>query len=376
MNTRSSGWKVIAAMIATLAGAVAIGIGPKLEQHAARARVAEQAAAPLRVRVAEVRAGDAQVELVLPGSSEPMHTAVLYSKATGFVRKNLVDLGDRVQAGDVLAEIDAPETTEEIRLARARLHEARANVGIVETTSKRLSTLAGQGAASQQEADDALAQANSASALVATRKADLQRLEVLRDYQHIVAPFSGIVTRRLVDPGALVGPASAGGTAMFEIADAGMLRVVVEVPDRYAADVRAGIEAEVYTPRDPKHTVSGTVTRTAGVLEQGNRTLRVEVNVPADDVIIPGAFVYAKLKVPRAKPVPMIPASALIVRKEGTLVARVVDDAIELAPIVLGRDFGREIEVVEGIAPGDRVVLQPLDTLESGRVVEVLPTAS
>ncbi len=376
MSTTSSGWKVIAAMVVVAAGAVAIGVGPRMAEHDARARVAEQAAAPARVRVAEVRKGDAQVEVTLPGTSAPIREAVLYSKATGFVRKNLVDLGDRVTEGQVLAEIDAPETTEEIRLARARLAEARANVGIAATTSKRMTSLAQSGAASQQEADDARAQSNSADALVATRRAEVQRLEVLRDYQHIVAPFAGIVTRRLVDPGALVGPASAGGTPMFEIADAGTLKVIVDVPDSHAADVRAGIEVDVYSPRDPARTVTGTVTRTAGVLEQSSRTLRIEVHVPADGVLLPGAFVYAKLRVPRARPVPVIPASALIVRKEGTLVAKVEGDTVTLAKVVLGRDFGKEIEVVEGVVPGERVVVQPLDTLESGQPVEVIPAAT
>ncbi len=372
----SSAWKVMAAIAVVLSGAVAIGVGPRLEQRDARARVVEEAAGPRRVRLASVRAGDPQIDVTLPGSSAPLRSVVLYSKSTGFVRRNLVDIGDRVQEGQLLAEISAPETAEEIRLARARLAEAKANVGIVTTTSSRVTALAKDGASSQQEADDALAQANSALALVATRKADLQRLQALREYQQIVAPFAGVVTRRLVDPGALVGPASASGSAMFELADIDTLRVTVDVPDGYADDVEPGIAADIYSPRDPARTVQGVVTRSSGVLATGSRTLRIELHVPGAGVLRPGAFVYVRLHVPRERPAPVIPASALMIRKEGPLVARVVDGTVTLVPVKIGRDFGKEIEVLDGVAAGDEVVVQPADTLETGQPVEVVPTVS
>ncbi len=372
----SMGWKVVAALAVALSGAVAIGVGPRIEQSAARAKVAEEAAGPRRVRVTAVRAGDALVDVTLPGTSAPLRSAVLYSKSTGFVRRNLVDIGDHVTQGQLLAEISAPETGDEIVLARAKLAEARANVGIVTTTAQRVTSLAAGGNSSQQEADDASFQANSAKALVATRKADLQRLQALRDYQQIVAPFAGVVTRRLVDPGALVGPASANGVAMFEVANVETLRVLVDVPDSYADDVSTGIAADVYSPRNPARTVQGTVTRSSGVLEQNTRTLRIELHIPGDDIILPGSFVYVRLHVPRATPAPVIAASALMVRKEGTLVAKVVDGIVTLVPVKLGRDFGKEIELLEGVTPGDEVVVQPLDTLESGQPVEVVPTAA
>jgi len=373
MKSGRSAWPVLATIVAALAGAVVIGVGPRLEQRDARARTLEQVTGPRRVRVAAVRAGDEKHELTLPASSTPIRQSTLYSKSTGFVRRYLVDLGDRVTAGQVLAEIAAPETDEEIRLAKARLAEARANVGLHQATSERTRSLAGEGAASRQEADDAQTIANSAGALVATRKADLQRLRALREYQQIVAPFDGVITRRLVDSGALVGPAGAGGAPMFEIADTSMLRVVVEVPDSHASDVRVGGAAELYSPRDPTRVVQGVVTRTSGVLDPSTRTLRVEVDVPGDEVL-PGSFVYVRLHVPRARPVPTIPASALVVRKEGTLVARVAGGVVTLVPVKLGRDLGKEIEVLEGVAAGDEVVLQPPDTLESGQAVEVVPS--
>ncbi|MBC8067001.1 MAG: efflux RND transporter periplasmic adaptor subunit, partial [Deltaproteobacteria bacterium] len=150
----------------------------------------------------------------------------------------------------------------------------------------------------------------------------------------------------------------------------------IDVPDSYAHDMAVGIEADVYSPRDPARMVKGTVTRSSGVLEQNTRTLRIEVDVPGGDVVLPGAFVYVKLHVPRERAAPVIPANALIVRKEGTMVAKHDGGSVTVVPVVLGRDFGKEIEIVEGIAVGDEVVLQPPDTMESGEAVEVVPTAS
>lgn len=376
-TSTTSGWKTMVAIVAVITAAVGIGMGPRLEQRDARARTALAATSPRRVRVAEVRPGDASVDVTLPGTATPMRSSVLYSKATGFVRENLVDIGDRVTEGQLLAVIDAPETNEEIRLAKARLAEARANVGLVAATSDRVHSLTRSGAASQQEADDAQAQANSASALVATRRAEVRRLQALRGYQKIVAPFAGVVTRRLVDPGALVGPASAGGVAMFEIAAVDELRVLVDVPDAHAADVGIGVAAHVYSPRDPARKVEGTVSRTSGVLEEATRTLRIEVFVPGGEVVLPGAFVYVTLHVPRRQPAPVVPASALVVRKEGTLVAKVdAAGVVTLVPVTVGRDFGKELELLDGVTPGEAVIVQPPDTLETGAQVEVVPASS
>lgn len=371
----SSGWKAIAIAGVGLGVAVAVGVGPRLEQRKALARVEADLARPRRVRVAPVRAGEPKIEVTLPGTSTPFHTSTLYGKSTGFVRKNLVDVGDRVKAGQVLAHIDAPETAEEIRLAQARLDEAEANVGIAQATAERASKLVASGAVSQQQGDDTRAQANSAVASVATRRAELQRLQVLRGYQQIVAPFDGVVTRRGTDPGALVGPAASGGVALFEVAAIDELRVFVDVPDAYAADVKPELEAEVFSPRDPAAKIAGKVVRTSGVLEQATRTLRAEVHVKGDGPVLPGAFVYVRLTIPRARPAPIVPASALIVRKEGTLIAKVAGDRLTLARVVLGRDHGKELEILDGVSVGEQVVVNASDELEDGQPVEIVPLA-
>jgi len=371
----STGWKAISVIGIVLGAAVVAGVVPRLKQREALAHVEKDLEAPRRVRVAAVRAGDARTDVVLPGTSAPFRSSVLYAKSSGFVRKNLVDVGDHVKAGQVLAHIDAPETAEELRLAQARVDEAEANVGLVKGTSERANKLVAAGVVSQQQGDDARALANSAVASVATRRAELQRLQVLRGYQQIVAPFDGVITRRGTDPGALVGAAGTGGLALFEIADAEMLRVFVDVPDAYAGDIKTDIDAEVFSPREPAQKVVGKVARTSGVLEQATRTLRAEIHVRGGGAVVPGGFVYVKLSIPRARPVPIIAASALIVRKEGTLVARVTGGVLAVVPVTLGRDFGKEIEVLDGVKVGDDVVLNASDVLETGQRVEVLPPA-
>ncbi|MDB4998774.1 MAG: family efflux transporter, subunit [Myxococcaceae bacterium] len=367
------GLKAMTVIGVALGAAVIVGVVPRLKQREALAHVEKELAAPRRVRVTTVRAGDPTIEVTLPGTSAPFRSSVLYAKSNGFVRRNLVDVGDHVKAGQALAEIDAPETAQEIRLARARLDEAEANVGIAQGTADRATRLVSAGVATQQQVDDTRSQANSAVASVQTRRAELQRLEVLRGYQQINAPFDGVVTRRGTDPGALVGTAGAGGLAMFEVADVDMLRVFVDVPDAYAPDVKQDVVAQVYSPRDPSQKVQGKVVRTSGVLEQTTRTLRAEVHVRGAGAVLPGAFVYVKLSVVRSRPAPVVAASALIVRKEGTLVAKVKDARVTLTPVTLGRDFGKELEVLEGVAPGDDVVVNASDELETGQAVEVVP---
>ena len=368
------GWKAIGLVGLALGAATAAGMVPRLKQREALADSEKRLSLPRNVRVATVRAGDARSEVTLPGTSAPFRSSVLYAKSAGFVRKNLVDVGDHVKSGQLLAEIDAPETAEDVRLAQARLDEANANVGLAASTAARAKVLEGSGVVSKQQVDDTRALANSASASVATRKAELQRLQVIRGYQRIVAPFDGVVTRRGTDPGALVGAAGAGAPALFEVAQTEMLRVFVDVPDAYAADVSPGVTAVVFSPREPGRTVEGTVARTSGVLEQATRTLRAEVHIRGDGAVLPGSFVYVRLSVPRARPAPVIPASALIVRKEGTLVAKVAGGRVELVRVVVGRDFGKEVETLDGAVPGDSVVVNPPDDLESGAIVEVVPS--
>lgn len=370
-----SRWKALGILGIALGATLTAGAIPRLRQRASLAEHQHQGRLPPRVRVEKVRLGDPNVAVTLPGNAVPFRSSALYAKSTGFVAQNHVDVGARVKAGQLLSEIDAPETAEELRLAEARLAEARANVGLAEGTAERARNLRTAGVGSQQQVDDTHALANSALATVATRQAELQRLRVLRGYQRIVAPFDGIITRRGTDPGALVGTASSGGVALFEVADTAKLRVFVEVPDAYAADIKPGLVAQVYSPRNPSQKLTGTVALTSGVLEQASRTLRTEVHIRGDGAVLPGAFVYVRLQIPTSPP-PLAPANALIVRKEGTLVAKVENGKVALTRVTLGRDFGKEVEVLDGVRVNDLLIVNPSDELETGHAVEVLQPTS
>jgi RND family efflux transporter MFP subunit len=374
-TTNKAGGRVaVGGVLAVLAvaAAVAVGVVPRLRQHATLDAVEQEQRGPRRVRVGAVTAGAAIAEVTLPGTSSPFFSTQIYANSNGYMRKSLVEVGDRVKSGQRLAEIVAHEADADLRSAEARYDEARANLEIVQRTAERSKELATAGVQSQQQAEDARALANSSASALKARKAELDRLRDVRGYQEITAPFDGVVTRRALDPGALVGPARAGGPVIFEVAKTDLLRVVVDVPQGFAHDVVPGVPANVYLASAPTSGVVGKVARTSGVLDASTRTLHVEVQIPGDGPILPGAFVYVRLSVPRPKAPAKVSANALIVRKEGTLVARIVDGKIALTPIAVARDLGKELEVASGVAPGDQVVLNPSDDLREGEQVTVV----
>lgn len=360
---------VVGVLLAGLAGAT--GVVPRLRQRDSLDRMQAEVDAPRLVRTAKLGPGPAQIEMTLPATTAPFQSTALYAKSVGFLRRNLVDVGDAVKAGQLLAEIDAPETDEDLRLAQARLQEAQANVGIVQRNATRNTDLAGVGVVSEQQADDTRALANSAVASLRTRQAELQRLNTMRGYQRVLAPFDGIVTRRGVDRGALVGPAAGGGLALFEVAQIDQLRVFVDVPQSLSRGVRPGVEVAVFAPDAPTRVVKGKVARTSGVLDPSTRTMHTEVHIPGDGALLGGAFVYVRFSVPRPVPAIVVPASALIVRKEGTLLAVVREGRVHLAPIQIGRDLGKELELASGAAVGDVVVINPPDQLGEGMPVRI-----
>jgi len=358
-----------------------LGVVPRLRRHDAMARTQAEVNAPRSVRVAKVKQGSRTVELVLPGTSSPYYSTALYAKSVGFLRRNLVDVGDVVKRGQLLGEVAAPETDDEVNLARAQLEEATANLSLSKRVAERNSQLAGAGVVSQETADQTQAQANSAAASQKTRSATLQRVSTLSGYQRLVAPFDGVVTRRNFDPGALVGAAGMGGGAVFEVAQVQTLRVFVEVPQSMANGVKAGVPVTVYDPRQPSRTVAGQVIRTSGVLDASTRTLRTEIHIPGDGTVLPNSFIYARFAIPRTEAdAPLsIPGNALVVRKEGTLVAQVVPAAtghkVVLTAVQVGRDLGKEVEVIPGllIHANDLVVVNPPDDFLDGEPVRIAP---
>jgi multidrug efflux system membrane fusion protein len=324
---------------------------------------------PPRVAVASARLGSPQSELVLPGTALPAQSTVIHARLDGFVGKLSADLGDKVREGQLLAVLQAPEIEAELSRTRARLGEVERNLTLTRASAERHARLASGGISSQEAADEARARANSAEAGVEAGQADVGRLSALYAYRRVVAPFDGVITRRDVDRGALV---KGGTTALFEIAQTDTLKVFIDVPQSLAGEVRTGMPAEVFAPEAPARAASGQVVRTAGALDPSTRTLRTEVHLPGGGALLAGSFVRVRLKVQRAAPPVMVPTSALAMRKEGPrVVVLLADRRVQQRTVVPGRDMGAEIELLEGLQGGERVVLSPGDDLQDGAVVTV-----
>lgn len=359
--------------LGALTALLIIGIVPRLARRADVQATTAEINGPRRVVVATVHPVAGPTTVTLPGSANAFRAAGVYAKASGFVRKVNVDLGDRVKAGQVLVELEIPENDEDVRRARAQLEAAEANVGLFEANASRNSRLAQQGIVAPALSEQVTEQANSARAAAKTSRAELQRLTAVQSYQRVVAPFAGVVSRRLVEPGQLVnvGTGSGPGALLVEISDTSRLRVFFDVPQNLAIDLKVGQKAKVFYPNAPDRQVDGEILRTAGALDPTLRTLKAEIDLDDKSGILAGSFVNVTVAIPRAAPVIVIPASALAVQKEGTLVAVVSDGKIAWRHIKTGRDLGKEIEVVVGLSDGDKVVLNPQDDLTDGMEVHV-----
>ncbi|CAM4371058.1 MULTISPECIES: efflux RND transporter periplasmic adaptor subunit [Myxococcus] len=361
---------VFAALLLVLLG---LGVAPRLERSRALDRREAEARLPPLVATARVTRSEPKAELTLPGTVLPSQRASLHARINGFVGRIHVDLGDRVRAGQLLAELEAPELQAECHRARARLDETERNLELARASARRGQILAGEGNVSHEVAEEARARANSAEASLKSAKAEVERLEALYAFRRVVAPFDGVIVRRNVDRGALVTAGSGSGmTSLFELAQTHTLKVYVDVPQSLAHDIRPGLEARIFTLDAPARALPGRVVRTAGVLDPGTRTLLTEVQLANTEALFAGSFVRVRLLIEREAPPMLIPASALAVRREGPTVLVVGEaNAVQQRVVVLGRDLGAHVEVMDGLSAEDRVVLSPPDTLGDGRVVRV-----
>jgi RND family efflux transporter MFP subunit len=374
--------------LAAIAGGVVAGIKPRLEhERELVAAAAEVTAARPKVTVVTAHAATPTAERVLPGSSQPLLETAIYARTTGYLKSRRVDIGDRVAEGALLAEITAPEIDAQLEQARATLLLTRANLardqaseGLAHIELNRSRNLLARQAVPQQEYDTALATAKVAAANVKATESSLRvneatilRLETLQSFQKVIAPFSGIITARNVDPGALVSADSPNTTReLFHLVQIDTLRVFVNVPQVFATDVKVGQEAVVFRREDPRRTFAGKVTRTADALDPSTRTLLTEVQVPnRDGALRPGMYLQVKFIFRRQVSTVLIPAAAMATRSEGPRLA-VLDRErrAHYRNVQLGRDFGNETEVVAGLEPGEVVVVHPGDDLSEGIEIE------
>ncbi len=315
----------------------------------------------------------------------------------------MVDIGDRVKAGQNLAEIDAPELTDQVaqakatvRQAQAALEQATANVQqgrtdmeLARVMARRSTQLVGKGAVSKQDDDQAQAQYNSKlsavqsleraidvqRANIASAQSNVARLEKMQSYCRVQAPFDGVITLRNVDVGALV---NAGNTLLFRIAQTSTLRTYINVPQNYAGSIRPGQPAVLTVSNVPGRQFIGQVARSSNALDPSSRTLLVEVQVPnADGVLLPGMYAQVELRSVRADPPLLVPSDAMIIRAEGAQVAVVGPDrTVHIQKIEVGRDYGDRLEVVKGLREGDTIISNPGDVAREGLKVEPVPLAA
>ncbi|MBV8907221.1 MAG: efflux RND transporter periplasmic adaptor subunit [Acidobacteriia bacterium] len=349
-----------------------------------------------RVEVLTVERAGGNNELELPGSIQAITEAPILARADGYIRSRTVDIGDRVRAGQPVAEIEAPELDQQVRQAKANLEQAqaaleqaranqeqgRSNEELARVTAERWQKLMARGAVSKQENDqyqaqykaqvanlEALAKAVAAAqSNVGAAEANLARLNDMQSYRVVRAPFDGLITQRNVDVGALV---NAGSTLLFRIAQTGTLRTYVDVPQSYEGSVRVGQPALLSVPNLPGRHFPGTVTRTSNSLDPSSRTMLVEVQVPNHDgALLPGMYARVDLSGPRAGAAVLVPGDSVIIRADGTQVA-VVDSShtVHLQKVEIGRDYGDRLEVVNGLHPGDTIIANPGDSAKDGAVV-------
>ena len=326
------------------------------------------------VQVAKPQRSPATFDFSLPGNAQALQEATLFARTNGYLRERLVDIGDQVQEGQLLARIEAPDVDAQLRQSQATLEQQRANAAIAKVTFERQKKLLAEKVVSQQEYDQNEATYRQAEANVKAAEANVQNLAVQQGFQRITAPFSGVVTARYLDVGALIN-AGAGSTApsLFQLAQTDVLRVYIFVPQAYSNSVQPGTEVGIVAPQYPKETFKGRVTRTADALDPVARTERVEIQLPSEGgKLLPGMYLTVRFTVAQAEPALIVTASVLDIRREGPRVAVVGPDGkIAYKDVALGRDFGTTVEILSGLKGDEQLVVNPTTDLRPGEQVEV-----
>ncbi len=337
------------------------------------------------VEAAPPKSGSGSVDLRLPADVRSMQQTSIYARASGYLKRNLVDIGDRVEAGQLLAEIDAPDVEAEVVRATASVALTRSNVSIAQdaltladTTLKRYTGITDNGAVTKQQIDErqaAFTQAKlaleAAKSNQAFAEADLKRLQVLEGFEHVTAPFAGTISTRNFDSGALLSPTNTGeGHELFRIDRTDTLRVFVNVPQAYVTAVKTGQEAFLTVRNYAGREFAGKVARSAGVVDPATRSLRFQIDVPnADAALYSGMYGEVRLPTASDHPALLVATSALVFGPEGTFVWVVQDDKVHKKPVGVGRDLGTEIEIVNGLDTSDAVVKNPGERLVEGLAV-------
>jgi RND family efflux transporter MFP subunit len=312
-------------------------------------------------------------ELVLPGTVQAYVEAPIYARTSGYLKNWQTDIGTQVTKGQLLAEIETPEVDQQLSQAVADLATARANESLSNTTNIRWKGLLATESVSKQDADEKAGDAAAKKAAADSAAANVARLRELESFKRVVAPFSGVITARNTDIGALINAGESAGTELFRIADTHKLRIYVLVPEAYASATSPGLEAELHFAEQPQKTFPAKTVRTSNALNPILRTLQVELELDnAKHEVFPGAYAEVHFKLPANAESLRLPANTVLFRAAGLQVATIDDQKhVKLKSIVQGRDFGNTIEILSGLESTDVVVLNPPDSLTDGALVRI-----
>lgn len=312
--------------------------------------------------------------LVLPGDIRAFYEAPIFAQVSGYLQNWSVDIGTRVKAGQLLAEVSTPDLDQQLLQAKADLQVAVANEQLAALTAKRWDALLARDAVSQQDADDRNSDWQAKVAEVTASQANVHRLQAMETFKQIVAPFDGVVTSRATDIGDLISVGSPTQRPLFTVDDERRLRVYVSVPQYYTADIKPGMQASFTVPQYPQKIFHAVLTSTADAIATSSGTLLIQFQMDnADGLLRPGDYAQVHIALLDSDPAITVPASALLFRDSGMELATLgPQNHVVIHPVTLGRDFGATVEIADGLSPNDWVIQNPPDTLQAGDVVQAV----
>ena len=312
-------------------------------------------------------------EIALPGNTVAFNDTPIYARTNGYVKAFYTDLGQHVRKGQLMATIETPEVDQQLQQAAADLQSSQANLNLAKTTAARYQNLLKEDSVSQQETDVATSTALAGQATVSASEANVRRLQQLQSFEHVYAPFDGVVTARNVNPGDLIN--AGAGTApreLFHVSSTHVLRVFAQVPEIYAPDIHDGDPAGLTLDEYPDQVFTGRITRNARAIDLNSRTLNVEVDLHNDDgKLLPGAYVFVHFKLPQSQHELSVPSTVLLFRAQGLQVGLVRDGHVHLQNVSISKDRGATVTLATGLTPEDEIIQNPSDALAEGQQVHV-----
>jgi RND family efflux transporter MFP subunit len=367
------GWLIGGAIFLVFAGVLISGILERIHTNASLRSETADLAVPT-VSVVQPKQAAPSQEIVLPGNVQPYITSPIFARTNGYLEHWYFDIGAHVKKGQLLAVISSPEVDQQLQQARSNLATAQANLELASITKDRYQGLKKTNAVSQQDVDNAVGTYNANKAIVEADQAAVQQYTALVSFEKVYAPFDGVITARNTDIGDLINSGSTANvkTDLFHIAQPGVLRVYVNVPQEFSQQTKPGLTAELQLEEFPGRTFTGKLVRTAEAINFTTRTLLVEVDVnnPSGE-LLSGAYAEVHFKVPGEASTYIVPVDTLLFRKEGLNVAIVENGKAKLVPVVAGHDFGTSIEIVSGLQGNESVISSPPDSIVTGETVQI-----